>query len=130
MTKYIAPYIPFAMVNPQTGYPTAQFQAFWKSGLEGAEAAAEAAAAAQTTANGAQSAAEAANENANTRQPASETLTNFAALSGTGLVEKTGADAFTTREIGVAASGDIPTRGDADSRYVERDQTGHPSYTP
>lgn len=134
--KYIAPYIPFAMVNPQTGMPTAQFQAFWKSGLENAVAAAEAAAQAQetateaqSTATTAQSTAEAADANANGRQPASETLTNFVALGGTGLVEKTGPDAFTTHAIGVAASGDIPTRGDADARYVQQDQTAEPSYS-
>ena len=134
--KYIAPYIPFAMVNPQSGMPTAQFQAFWKSGLENAVEAAEAAAAAQATATAAQSTATtaqstavAANNNANTRQPASTSLTALSALSGTGLVEQTGPDAFTDRPIGVATSASIPTRGDADGRYVGQNGTSAPSYS-
>jgi len=134
--KYIAPYIPFAMVSPQTGMPTAQFQAFWKSGLENAVAAAEAAAAAQATATAAQSTATtaqstavAANNNANTRQPASTSLTALSALSGTGLVEQTGPDAFTDRPIGTGGSTSIPTLGDADGRYVRQGQTSQPSYS-
>lgn len=35
-----------------------------------------------------------------------------------GLIEQTGFDSFTKRAIGVAASTDIPTRADADARYV------------
>lgn len=111
---YIAPYIPFAMVNPQTGTPTPSFQAFWKSALEGTEAAAVAAAA--------------ANANANSRQPGSTSLTALAALAGTGLVEQTGANSFTDRAIGVGASTSIPTRADADGRYVLQLQT--PTWLP
>jgi hypothetical protein len=134
--KYIAPYFPFAIVD-EKGMATANFQAFWNNGLQqavdaaiAAQAAQAAAATAQTAADTAQTTAEAADANANTRQPASTSLTALAALSGTGLVEQTGANAFTDRAIGVAAASSIPTRGDADGRYVQKNQTAHPSYTP
>jgi hypothetical protein len=50
------------------------------------------------------------------------TLVALAALNtSAGLVEQTGADAFTKRAIGVAASTSIPTRADADARYQPLD---------
>ncbi len=63
------------------------------------------AAAAQATADGA--------------QVADATLTALAGLNATaGLVEQTGADTFTKRAMGVAASTDVLTRADGDGRYA------------
>lgn len=57
-------------------------------------------------------------------QPLDPTLTALGGLNSTaGLVEQTGADAFTKRLIGVANSTDIPTRGDADARFQLQDAT-------
>jgi hypothetical protein len=52
------------------------------------------------------------------------TLTaNLTALSGldaaAGLVEQTGPATFTKRTLGAAAASDVPTRGDADARYLQ-----------
>jgi hypothetical protein len=53
------------------------------------------------------------------KQPLDATLTALAALSASpGLLEQTAADTFQKRPLGVSASTEVPTRGDADARYA------------
>jgi hypothetical protein len=52
-------------------------------------------------------------------QPVDATITALAGLNSTaGLVEQTGADTFTKRALGVAASTDVLTRADGDTRFA------------
>lgn len=94
-----------------------------------AEFAKQAAAAAAQAAVVAQDTAETAQATADTKQPQSASLDALAALGGTGLIEQTGANAFTNRAIGVAGASSIPTRADADARYVGRDGAAAPAYS-
>lgn len=60
----------------------------------------------------------------NAKQSLDSILTALTGLNSTpGLLEQIGAAAFTKRLIGVANVTDIPTRGDADTRYVRGDAT-------
>lgn len=56
-------------------------------------------------------------------QAQSDVLDAVSALTGTGLVEKTGAAAFAVRDTGVGTASAVPTRADADNRYLRQDGT-------
>lgn len=53
-------------------------------------------------------------------QPLDSDLTAIAALSTTGLVERTGSGTAAIRALGVGASTSVPTRANADARYSRR----------
>jgi len=63
--------------------------------------------------------AAAGHDHAGVYQPLDSDLTAVAGLSTTGLIERTGSGTAATRAIGVAAGTDIPSRADADARYVQ-----------
>lgn len=56
-------------------------------------------------------------------QAQSDVLDAVSALTGTGLVEKTGAAAFAVRDTGVGSASAIPSRADADARFLRKDGT-------
>ena len=62
-------------------------------------------------------------------QPLSPKLTALAALSGTGLIEKTGDATYAMRAIGVTTASSVLTRSAADSRYDDRYTSGPSSAT-
>ncbi len=71
----------------------------------------------RTLGTGAQQAAAGNHDHAGDYQPADADLTAIAALTSTGLVERTGAGTAAIRVIGAASGASIPTRDDADARY-------------
>ena len=56
-------------------------------------------------------------------QAQSDVLDAVAALTGTGLVEKTGDAAFSVRAIGVDTASAVLRRADGDTRYLRQDGT-------
>lgn len=72
----------------------------------------------RTLGTGAQQAAAGDHAHAGVYQPVDADLTAVAGLSSNGLVERTGAGTAAIRALGVAASTDVPTRADADTRYA------------
>ncbi len=54
-------------------------------------------------------------------QAQADILDNISDLSGTGLLEKTGDSATAIRAIGVGSASAIPTRLDADNRYLRQE---------
>lgn len=56
-------------------------------------------------------------------QAQADILDNISDVSGTGLIEKTGASAVAVRGIGVSGGNSLPTRADCDTRYLRQDGT-------
>lgn len=113
-----------ALVQAGNFFPSIRFQRWWQDvvkTIEGQEFNQDQIISDLATT---QSELEAAQEEIAQKQDAAEELNALAGLDATlGLLEQTGAAAFTKRAIGVGTVNSIPRRSDADNRYVMQDQT-------
>lgn len=74
----------------------------------------------RTLGTGASQAAAGNHAHSGVYEPADSDLTAVAGLASTGLIERTGAGTAATRTVGVSGASDIPSRSDADGRYVQQ----------